>query len=227
MKRKTILILLTFALVLEPLMPLGNQVSGQSVSTATSSGSFLAGLKDDDGVSNYTILYSYPRSVTAGSNLIVTATLEVNTMSGLKLYLRHYRFDAFVFVSSTLVSRATNASDPFASPLYAGSHWGPIELIMPINSTSAGIRPGEVLQANVTLSLLGDVYHDVPKSNFVSESGRSTIGTVNIIGPSGQPAINLGESAAAGIAVLVVIVIIIAAYAVGRRVTKRRTGGIN
>jgi len=205
LRKKTTLVIMTVALVLAPLVQLENSAVGQTTSVITTSGSFFAGLDESDGVSNYTIRYNYPPRINIGSNLVVTATLEINAMSGLKLYLRHYRFDAFVFVNGNLVSGATNASDPFASPLYAGSHWGPRELVMPINSTIMGTKPAEIILGNVTLSFLGDVYHDLPKSSFGSESGRSTIGTVSIIDPRGQPSITFEEVALATVVILVVV----------------------
>jgi len=155
-----------------------------------------------------------PSGVTVGCILIVTATLEVNTLSGLKLYLRHYRFDASLIAGGTPVSTATNSSDPFASPLYAGSHWGPRELLIPTNSTSIGIRPGQTIQANITLSFLGDVYHDFPVSNFATEGGQRTLGNVSITSLGGQPDVSLGEAALAAVAVFLAV---ITTYAVARR----------
>jgi hypothetical protein len=195
-----------------PPLVLANEPSVPKVS-----GSFSAGVVEEDGVSNYTIRYTYPERVIVGTNLTVTATLEVNALTGLKAYIRHYRFDVFAFVSGTLVSRATSASDAFATPLYAGAHWGPQRLLMPINSTNAGVRPDETVQANVTLSFLADVYHDFPISSFSSEAGRSTIGTVILTSPSGQTAL-ANEEAALVVAVSTAVVILVL---VKRTLTKR------
>ena len=216
MRRKSVLILLSLALVLGSSVPPHVLADGQSVSKT--SGSFSAGVVEHDGVSNYTIHYSYPGRIIVGSNLTVTATLEVNTLTGLKLYIRHYRFDAFVFASGTLVSHATNASDIFASPLYSGAHWGPRTLLMPINSTNAGIKPGDTVQANVTLSFLTDVYHDFPISSFSSEAGRSTIGSVVLASPGGQTT-TAYEEAAVVVAVSSAVVI----YVLGRRFLSKRS----
>jgi hypothetical protein len=125
-----------------------------------------------------------------GTNLTVAATLEVSRLTGLLIYFRHYRVDVSVFVGGKLAARAQNVSDPLSAPLFQGGHWGPQNLVMSVSENSFGIRPGETLPANISLSFVGDVYHDFPVSNYTPESGSRTIGSVSIVDPpavGGEP----------------------------------------
>jgi hypothetical protein len=188
---KTLFVLFISILLLSPMPALGASSSaGQQQGAPIVSGSFSVSSVQDDGTAQYTLRYAYPQRATVGTNLTVAATLEVSRLTGLLIYFRHYRVDVSVFLGGKLAARAQNVSDPLSAPLFQGGHWGPQNLVMSVSENSFGIRPGETLPANISLSFVGDVYHDFPVSNYTPESGSRTIGSVSIVDPpavGGEP----------------------------------------
>ncbi len=158
-------------------------VHAQSGLTA---GSVSFSVPDSRGTSSYTLLYSYPSVITAGRNFNVTITLEIDSLTGLKLYLIEYSVAVTVSTSSgASVTRLVESTSPW---LYPGSHWGPLDASLPISTDDFKVPPGESTMANVTLALGTEVWWDQPFSSHFPESASKSVGTVTILSaPGGGP----------------------------------------
>ncbi|HEV2137504.1 MAG TPA: hypothetical protein VGR53_01535 [Nitrososphaerales archaeon] len=141
-------------------------------------------VSDPNGTSTYTVLYSYPANVTEGTSLNVTVSLEVDGLTGLKLYLVEYSVSVTVSTTSgTTVTRLVNSTSPWLNP---GSHWGPEELSLPVAPNEFKVPPGASIQANVSIAIGTEVWWDQPYNFHYPESASSTAGNVEIIGASVQ-----------------------------------------
>jgi hypothetical protein len=173
----------------------------------TKSGGFMVSFSNLSGGGTLTILYSYPAEARADTNLTVKATIEVNHLSGLTLYLRNYYLSAIVSGPKSGAVVETVKGDTF---LFEGSHWGPENISIPLTSHDLSLSPGETSSGNVSIQFFGDVwYYDYrTQSNFhLLERGGQTIGTIqitsqtqltqNFLIPGGIAAILIGLAAVA------------------------------
>jgi len=164
------------------------------------SGSLQLSFNDTSGLSQYTILYKHPSIVTTGSNFTVTLTFIVDNLQGLKSYLRDYTLTVILPTTAHhTLSRSVSVTADKVSYLYPGGRWGPLNVTILINESSAGLSPGQVVSANVTVGFLGDVYYLAPVNYFYPESGQVQAGQVMVqdIAPS-FPTISVVLIAAGG-----------------------------
>lgn len=143
------------------------------------SGSFQLSFTNTDGTSEYTILYRYPLSVVLGSNFTIQVTVFVDMLSGLKLYLIDYGLTVSIFGSSGQVAMKQVLSNP-GMYLYAGSHWGPMNISIPISGPDFQNAQGDSNIANVSLQFVGDVWYDIPVNWHYYDSGTRGIGNITI-----------------------------------------------
>ena len=173
-------------------------------------GSFVLSFTGDTGDSQYTVLYSYPPSVSIGQNLTISLTLEVDQLTHLKLFVDAYEFDAALALSN---GKAVSGKvvGPVGDPneyLYQGSHWGPVNLTMPIRATDVGAFNGGSIGGNLSVGLISTVWYDLalpahPQSYPETDSriiGPETVTTASGFASSGY----LGYVALAAVAVFIV-----------------------
>lgn len=142
-------------------------------------GSFHLFFPSSLGNSGYTILYNYPSEVAPGRDLNVTIIVEVDQLSGLKLYLQSYGL--LVSVSARglgTVYAQVNRSNIF---LYQGSHWGPVNVTLPLGKSP---QPSKSLVGNVSVSFSANVWHGDPIFFSYPEGGARTVGNLTILAGS-------------------------------------------
>jgi hypothetical protein len=151
------------------------------------SGSMQLSFNDTSGLSQYTILYKHPSIVTTGSNFTITLTFVVNNLQGLKSYLQDYTLTVIMPITAhhTIYKSVSVTADKIRY-LYPGGRWGPLNVTIPINESSAGLSPGQLVSANVTVGFVGDVYYLAPVNYFYPESGQFQAGQLMVqdIAPS-------------------------------------------
>ena len=132
------------------------------------------------GTSVYTISYHYPKTVTTNSNLTITATVTINELTGYKVYLIDYGLTATVFSNGiALMGRVLGGNNN--KYLYPGSHWGPLNITIPINSSDFDLSPGKSVEANISLQFIGDVWVNLPVNPYhYTDSNSSNIGSLSI-----------------------------------------------
>src|SRR2546428_14191140 len=150
MKDKVVRTLLLAALI--SLLPL------PSASGLVPANQFQIRNQDVSGTSSYTIFYYVPPTAKTGSNLNVTVLLYLDTLTGLKLYVRDYGLTVAVDLGKghTLID-SVNVSVSATKWLYPGGRWGPINFSLPLSEQNTGLTPGQMARANVTISLLADL----------------------------------------------------------------------
>ena len=175
MKDKVVRTLLLAALI--SLLPL------PSASGFVPSNQFQIRHQDVSGTSGYTIFYYVPPTARTGSNLNVSVLLYVDTLTGIKLYVRDYGLTVAVDLGGghTIISSA-NVSVDEQKWLYPGGRWGPLNISLPLTEQDTGLAPGQAVRANVTISLLATIWYDSPIFNYLPESGDGRVGSVYVQG---------------------------------------------
>jgi hypothetical protein len=153
-----------------------SQISARTVT----SNSFQLTFVNPDGTSEYTIVYSYPDIIQFNTNFTVQVTIFVTMLRGLKLYLVDYGLTLSVFDSQGGGVIKQIIGTP-GSYLYEGSHWGPLNVSIPINSSDVQMEPGNTIHANISLQFIGDVWYDRPINWHYYDSGTRSIGNISII----------------------------------------------
>ena len=175
MKDKVVRTLLLAALI--SLLPL------PSASGLVPANQFQIRNQDVSGTSSYTIFYYVPPTAKTGSNLNVTVLLYLDTLTGLKLYVRDYGLTVAVDLGKGhTIIRSANVSVVEQKWLYPGGRWGPLNISLPITEQDTGLAPGQAVRANVTISLLATIWYDSPIFNYLPESGDGRVGSVYVQG---------------------------------------------
>jgi hypothetical protein len=120
----------------------------------------------NSGNTAYSVQYSYPSTADVGTNLNVTLTLHVNSLTGLVEYLYVYRLVVDVLIGgielngSVSSGSGVGASNLLGSPrLYAGSNWGPNNISIPLTADNTGLAKGASANATVII-VLEDSIHE-------------------------------------------------------------------
>jgi hypothetical protein len=181
-----------------------------ATTSSSNSGTFRYAFNNYAGLSAYTIVYSYPPTAVSGKEMNVTLLLEVNQLSHLKSYLLAYEFKTTVYLSNNRVIMG-KVDGPLTVPLYAGSHWGPVNVTIPINDSAAGIAPGQAVSGNVSIGLIADVWYDLsPNGWHYPESNATEVGGVTLTSPGASVSayegyIGVGALVAVGVVAVLVI----------------------
>lgn len=186
----------------------------------TKSGNFRLSFSNLSGSGIFTILYSYPGQARADSNLTLSATIEMNQLSGLTLYVRNYHMSAIVSGSKGGAVVETVKADTL---LFEGSHWGPVNFSIPLKSQNLTLSPGGTSDGNVSIQFFGDVwYYDFrTRTNYHNlEGGGQTIGSIQI---TGQPQMFQDFLIPGGIAAILIGLVAVALLI--RRSKLRRLAG--
>jgi hypothetical protein len=155
----------------------------------TVSGMFTVVFPGAQGTSSYTVVWSYPASVVQGKNLTVVASLFLNGLTGLKLYVDTYTLSAFIdlpgkgFLGEGNVSSFSGCNRPggCGSPLiYPGGHWGPENITVATGNPSIVLSRGNYT-AEVSVGFVTSVWYDRPVSLDYQEYGSKVVGNVTIM----------------------------------------------
>ncbi len=162
--------------------------------TSVVSGSYNYVVPSTQGTSSYTVVWSYPSSVTVGQKLNVTATLFLDGLTGLKLFADTYLLSAFVDLPGRAFVGENNVSSYFGcglpkgcgSPhIYPGGHWGPENISIVIGNPPGGLGPSGAT-ATVSVGFVTTVWYDAPTSQDYQESGSRVVGNITIVPASGS-----------------------------------------
>jgi hypothetical protein len=189
-------------------------------------GSFYVVVPSSQGTSSYTVVWSYPASVEWGKAVNFSASLFVDTLTGLKLFVDTYELSAFVdlpgkgFVGQGNVTSNIGCDRPkgCGSPLiYPGAHWGPENMTLQIGSPGSA-SPQEVTNASVSFGFLTTVWYDSPVLHDYQDSGSKVVGNLTITpsgnAPAGSPLAFVGFVALGGFMGPIVV------YAISRGVRR-------
>jgi hypothetical protein len=194
------------------------------------SGSFYVVVPSSQGTSSYTVVWSYPATVEWGQRVNFSASLYVNGLTGLKLFVDTYELSALVDLPGKGFVGQGNASSFFGcdrprgcgSPLiYPGAHWGPENITMQMGSQgSAG--PQKDTNASVSFGFVTTVWYDSPVLQDYQDSGSKVVGNMTItpaasVGGIGSPLAFVGFVAFGGVMGPIVV------YAVSRGVRRSST----
>jgi hypothetical protein len=160
---------------------------------STQTGSVGMSFSSSAGDSNYTVLYSFPGTAVAGKSLNVTLTLEVNELTNLKLYVVAYEMDVTLYLTNgnAIIGKIMGPTGNPNSYLYAGSHWGPVNVTIPVTDAAAGISSGASMTGYLSVTLISDVWYDLQAPNLpvsYPESDSKTMASITVV-PEGSASI--------------------------------------
>jgi hypothetical protein len=165
----------TFAgavMILLSAVPLTHSQSG------TIAGSFKVTDTNNNGLSEYLVRFQYPARVDVGSNFTVQVVVEVQNLTGLKLYVTSYGVSAILTdLAGNLL--ATGSVQPVTGVrIYPGGHWGPLNVTLFVQSSPSGAQSGGTENGSLTISIFTMVWYDEPLTNNYPDSGSREAGTV-------------------------------------------------
>jgi len=155
-----------------------------AVSSGVISGTFVLSNQDPNGTSMYTVHYSYPATLSLGTNFTIQIIVIIDQLSGLKTYLQDYGAIVTLNIDANHIPTKTVHVYPGNNFLYQGAHWGPVNISLPLDQQNTGVGIAQESKANVTVIFADDVWLGSPILNFAPESGRKVVGTVTILGQS-------------------------------------------
>jgi hypothetical protein len=173
------------------------------------SGTYQMSFVSKDGTSAYSVEYSYPKIVPLNSNFTMAVTVLVTELTSLKLYLIDYGVTVTISTSNgrAVVKQVLSLPGHF---LYQGSHWGPLNISIPINSTVFGPAQSAPYNANVSIQFVGDVWYDFPVYWHYYDSQTQAVGNISIVAqPGGNGVIPILTVAASVLAILGVTAVVL------------------
>jgi hypothetical protein len=227
--KKNLIFPILLVILVSTLTTATRQSDASASSVQNVSGNFNLMFSNYAGVSEYTIDYRYPATVNVGQTFNVTIVVYVDELTELKLYLYDWG------VVSTLNSPAGPpisgqiAVNKAYDYLYAGSHWGPVNISIPITPDNFSISAGKNYISSVALEWIADVQYDKPYSWHFYESNTTNLGNVTLVdqAQSGAAAISLHsyiDAAVVFFAVMLAIAGWISVRKPGREKLLRRLG---
>jgi len=201
------LVLFTAVLILSVIPPL---TSGQ-----TEGGSAAMATYGAHGNNYFTLQYHYSENVKTGSDLVMALTLFVNNITGQESYIINYELVVTVYVDLTHVVEAsvgstTGLGNTSGRPLYPGSHWGPLNVTLPISESNSGVSAGQSRNASIGVALNYEVWLELPYNYDLTEGTQASAGSVIVQGPSSTTVNYLGYAlVVGGIAVVAAALILL------------------
>ena len=158
------------------------------------------------GQSIYTIFYTYPTSLPAGSNFTVQTYMYVTKLGGLKLYVENYVLSVSLNFPSGLILEQS-VSGPPGQFLYEGARWGPLNTTIPLNSTiSSEFRGSQSLKIDVRMGLATfELYEGYMFPT--AEGGQREVGSVSVLNSSPTPRDTISNLAPYLVVVLVAVTV--------------------
>jgi hypothetical protein len=142
---------------------------GANAQVQNASGTATLGNSLQYGNTSYSVKCSYPPTAVVGSNLTITVTLHVNSLTGLVEYITNYGLVAQVFVGSQVLEGSA-LSTANATFLYPGSSWGPFNITIPLTANNTGLAKGDSANATLGITLRDSVFYSAPQLNvYVTE----------------------------------------------------------
>ncbi len=142
---------------------------GVNAEAQNASGTATLGNSLQYGNTSYSVGCSYPSTALVGSNLTITVTLHVISLTGLVEYITNYGIVAQVFVGSQVLEGSA-LSTANATFLYPGSSWGPFNITIPLTANNTGLAKGDSANATLGITLRDSVFYSAPQLNvYVTE----------------------------------------------------------
>ena len=134
----------------------------------STSGTVLLGNTVEYGTTAYSVHYTYPSTAAVGTNLTITVTLHVNSLTGLVEYIADYRLVADISIGANELAGTAFSADnaPF---LYPGASWGPNNVTIPLTANNTGLAKGASANATVSITLGDEVYYGGGLSTYTTE----------------------------------------------------------
>ncbi len=115
-----------------------------------------------NGSTTYSVDYSYPSTAEVGTNLTITMTLNVVSLTGQIDHITDYRLIAYIYVGTQFVGSGYINSSATDRLLYPGASWGPNNVTVPLTAGNAGIAKGASANASVSIALQDKAYFVLP-----------------------------------------------------------------
>ena len=107
------------------------------------------------GNTAYSVDYSYPSTAAVGTNLTVTVTLHVDSLTGIIEYMINWYVRVNIDIAGQApLNNGVNAPNGAAFQ-YPGASLGPLNITIPLNEQDTGLAKGQSTNATVTV-ILGD-----------------------------------------------------------------------
>jgi hypothetical protein len=106
----------------------------------------------------YSVDYSYPSTAEVGTNLTISVTLHVNSLTGLVEHVNDFRLVANVYVGPQLVLNGSIAGGDQPLFLHPGSTWGPFGVSIPLTARNTGVAKGASANATVSITLIDTIW---------------------------------------------------------------------
>jgi len=139
-------------------MVLLTPIQNVSAAVETTSGTTHMSNTLEYGYSAYSVDYSYPSTAQVGTNLTVSVTLHVNSLTGLVEYLYDYKLAANVYIGPRHLLNGSITGGVTPLFLYPGSTWGPNNVTIPLTADNTGLAKGASANATVSITLADTVY---------------------------------------------------------------------
>jgi hypothetical protein len=108
------------------------------------------------GNTGYSIDYSYPSTADVGTNLTVTVTLHVDSLTGLIEYMINWNIDVNVYIAGQVPLTGAVQAPNGGLFEYPGVSLGPFNLTIPLTVANTGLAQGQSANATVSVTY-GDV----------------------------------------------------------------------
>lgn len=146
-----------------------------------------------NGNTAYTVQYSFPSTADVGTNLTVTLTLHVDSLTGLIEYLYAYRLVVDVFVGPNELNGSVSSGSGVgagnllgSSHLYAGSSWGPSNVTIPLTAANTGLAQGASTNSTVIITLEDSIYEGYDSSEPSTQGAAGSLVIQNPAAAAGQ-----------------------------------------
>ena len=193
------------------------QSTEATASPSVISGTYNVTLTNYAGTSQYTVEYSYPSTVNLGQNLTVTFTVIVNELTSLKLYLFDWGMQSILNSPDGQPINYEQSVAILGDWLYPGSHWGPINITIPISSANFSISEGSTYQTSVSLYWIADVQYDYPYSWHYYENQQTVVGNLTITNISKSSPTSSSTYSYLAIAGVGIVIVVVGIWAVSSR----------
>ncbi len=110
------------------------------------------------GNTAYAVDYSFPSTAKVGTNLNITVTMHILSLTGTIEYITNYRIIVDVYIGTLLVQNGSVASAVNASYLYPGATWGPNNVTIPLSAGNTGLALGQSANASVKIIMQNEDY---------------------------------------------------------------------
>lgn len=171
----------------------------------------MTNFRSEYGNSSFTVIYSFPKTVIWGTNFSINTLFEVNQLNGLDEYIGSYGLVASVSGPNGYVAmgRVMGGATTNGILLYAGSHWGPMNVTAPLSRLAFGNPTLQNFTAGVSIQFIVEIQlaNSVNGLGGVeTETNTTYAGSINIIDSTSNPGFNFGYLLIGALAAAIAIV---------------------